>query len=557
MAPPRLASLALLALGLGPAAAELRRYKDWTFTQPLTVFYHYGGMYSHKDAPAQYPPGDGRSFIKYGRLEFSRKPNDEKCRAYKEPVNGTTAEVNYELQPCYDASRPARVEVAIVEQGHFHRLGKKVGNRIHYCCSEDAVRDGACSHTKLHQLIFDIEGEPTPRIKRSFVDVPAPNASDPASSASSHIWDSDGSIYNVYKTGFYNLFIAACDEGTGDLVINGYTEWMNPWGYLPAADWGKLPFYGSLALIYLFLGLSWCILMVTYVKDLLAIQSWISVVIFLAMVETAAQYFSYNNWNASGLRDSGGLIFALLVGVSKRSLSRVLVLMVSTGYGVVKPSLGSVLYKILVLGGLHFVFALTLSLMEESPKADASLGSSEWVWTTSLYVVTLLCSTIDTTFYMWIVQELSNTIGYLKKRRQEVKLKLFRRFRAVLILSAVFSIAWAITVLSLWPNSNEPWQHWKIKWALDAVWEVCYLVLCIAICFLWRPSVNMQRYAYSVQLGGSEDDDYDDDLDTGVGIEIEEKRRVIDDEDDEEYGGQMEDLLPSANGSGAANAKLS
>jgi len=75
---------------------------------------------------------------------------------------------------------------------------------------------------------------------------------------------------------------------------------------------------------------------------------------------------------------------------------------------------------------------------------------------------------------------------------------------------------------------------------------VCYLVIFIGMCILWRPSANSQRYMYSVQLG-TEEDPFDDDEGTGVGIE----EVVVDkgEEDDEEYGGAMQDLLPSLNGS--------
>jgi len=86
---------------------------------------------------------------------------------------------------------------------------------------------------------------------------------------------------------------------------------------------------------------------------------------------------------------------------------------------------------------------------------------------------------------------------------------------------------------------------------------VCYLVIFIGMCILWRPSANSQRYMYSVQLG-TEEDPFDDDEGTGVGLEesawlttsihtdwdvkvgIEEV--VVDkgEEDDEEYGGAMQ-----------------
>eukprot|EP00968_Pinguiococcus_pyrenoidosus_P025451 scaffold6070_cov295-Pinguiococcus_pyrenoidosus.AAC.15 len=107
-----------------------------------------------------------------------------------------------------------------------------------------------------------------------------------------------------------------------------------------------------MAIIYLFIGLVWTVLMFRFMQELIAVQFWISLVLLLAMIETAAKYFAYDEWNMSGSQHLGGMnaafpVFALLVGISKQALSRVLVLMVSTGYGIVKPSLGDMLYGML------------------------------------------------------------------------------------------------------------------------------------------------------------------------------------------------------------------
>lgn len=37
-------------------------------------------------------------------------------------------------------------------------------------------------------------------------------------------------------------------------------------------------------------------------------------------------------------------------------------------------------------------------------------------------------------------------------------------------------------------------RRWKSYWTLDAIWELLYLGVLVAICFLLRPNNNNQRY---------------------------------------------------------------
>lgn len=37
-------------------------------------------------------------------------------------------------------------------------------------------------------------------------------------------------------------------------------------------------------------------------------------------------------------------------------------------------------------------------------------------------------------------------------------------------------------------------RRWESYWTVNAIWEVLYLGVLVAICFLLRPSINNQRY---------------------------------------------------------------
>ena len=159
-------------------------------------------------------------------------------------------------------------------------------------------------------------------------------------------------------------------------------------GFLPADQIGALGYYLALSIIYLIIGLIWLGICMVYKYDLLAIQGWISLVILLGMIETALAFFDLNQWNQDGLRSYGTLGACVFFGackvclfismfvcfssssiafdygynISKRAISRVLILLVSLGYGMLKPSLGPLLYQVLLLGTVYFLVSLACKL---------------------------------------------------------------------------------------------------------------------------------------------------------------------------------------------------
>uniref|UniRef100_A0A8C7L4F0 GOST seven transmembrane domain-containing protein n=1 Tax=Oncorhynchus kisutch TaxID=8019 RepID=A0A8C7L4F0_ONCKI len=109
--------------------------------------------------------------------------------------------------------------------------------------------------------------------------------------------------------------------------------------------------------LYILYALLWFLWAACYWKDLLRIQFWIAGVIFLGMVEKAVFCAEelipmWILFLAPGL-----LIFAELISALKRTLARLLVIIVSLGYGIVKPRLGTVMHRVVGLGVMYFAFA--------------------------------------------------------------------------------------------------------------------------------------------------------------------------------------------------------
>ena len=113
-----------------------------------------------------------------------------------------------------------------------------------------------------------------------------------------------------------------------------------------------LPFFGALSLAYVSLGVVWLVLCLRHCAQLLPLQSCISAVIFLGAVESATWYFDYVSFNAGGTRGVAPVVLGVLLSTVKKCVSRLLVLVVCLGYGVVRPTLGSAAYRVAAFGSV-------------------------------------------------------------------------------------------------------------------------------------------------------------------------------------------------------------
>lgn len=125
-------------------------------------------------------------------------------------------------------------------------------------------------------------------------------------------------------------------NGKADELGQFLIEMIGPQGYLSAADWPLLPFYGTMCVVYVILGIIWLTVSFLQWRDLLRIQFWICAVILLGMLEKAMFYAEYQRINSNGVNKQSVVLFAEWVSCAKRTLARMLVIIVSLGFGIVK-----------------------------------------------------------------------------------------------------------------------------------------------------------------------------------------------------------------------------
>nr|XP_046258371.1 transmembrane protein 87A isoform X1 [Scatophagus argus] len=270
-------------------------------------------------------------------------------------------------------------------------------------------------------------------------------------------------------------------------------------GYISITEWPLMIFYMVMCIVYILYALLWFIWTACYWKDLLRIQFWIAGVIFLGMVEKAVFCAEYENTNAVGFASPGLLIFAELVSALKRTLARLLVIIVSLGYGIVKPRLGTVMHRVVGLGILYFGFASIEGVLRISGAKDSDLA----------LLASIPLALLDSSLCWWIFVSLAQTIKTLKLRRNPVKLSLYRHFTNTLIFAVIASIifmAWTAKKFRLADCQSD----WIELWVEDAFWRFLFSVILFVIMILWRPSANNQRYAFTPLIDDSDDEEIEE-----------------------------------------------
>lgn len=303
-------------------------------------------------------------------------------------------------------------------------------------------------------------------------------------------------FFYINKTSVYIVLIGVSinDSQNGNATFSlSYTLEMKNWfGYLNLVDYPGLIFYGIMVSVYTILGIIWIILLAAWYKDLLKLQFWIALVIFLGMLEKAFFVAMYSAVNQTGVHvETRSLyIIAELISSTKKSLARMLLIVVSLGYGTVKPSLGPQMNKVLGVGTIYGVFSFLDGITRAYSLTDDTSDNTEYFTMIPLVI-------IDTIILYWIIMAIKDTRHVLRLRRNTIKLSFYNHL--------IYAISFAIVVgfiFMLWSiiflRISACLQNWRELWLDDAFWHILFTFLLIVIMILWRPSTNPERLFYAV-----------------------------------------------------------
>lgn len=348
----------------------------------------------------------------------------------------------------------------------------------------------------------------------------------------------------ITKTGMYNLFFISCDPELKGMTLTGRTLWKNPDGYLPGRMAPLMKFYVVMSLAYAMLCLIWFFQYVRFSKDVLQLQHCITIVIALGLFETSLWYFEYAHFNNTGTRPVGITTWVVTIGAIRKTLSRLLILSVSMGYGVVRPTLGGFTTKVMLLGITYFLASELLNITEYVGTINDISGRAR------VFLV-LPDAFLDAFLILWIFTSLSKTLEQLQLKRSSVKLDIYRKFSNALAVTVIVSVAWI--GYEVYFKATDPFnERWQRGWIISAFWDILALLLLCVICYLWAPSQSSQRYAYSDEKGNESDEEEAQTLVSGspkgaISLVKQERRdkngestNVFDPKDDTEEEGKRE-----------------
>ncbi|XP_010916550.1 uncharacterized protein [Elaeis guineensis] len=472
------AILSFLLLLLATALTDLRRVDGSIHTYDHEPFKEVGnafllsggseGIVASDPAAAKISPGidDGRSYIRFENITFWRTKYAAEQHSSMEHSTGL-------------------IQVIIFEASDRDNIGGSAyGGQRSICCTPDLAKLEDCKQGEV--------------IKRpSSVDLNWPVVISVHFSANYLSTVLKAKDINITKTGMYNLFFISCDPKLRGLSVSGKTIWKNPGGYLPGRMAPSMRFYIFMSMAYLLLSIIWFAQYVRFWKDILPLQNCITLVIALGLFEMTLWYFEYLNFNNTGMRPVGITTWVVTVGAVRKTVSRLLILSVSMGYGVVRPTLGGLTSKVLLLGITYFLASELLDIAENVGTINDISGKAR------LFLV-LPDAFLDAFIILWIFTSLSRTLEKLQARRSSVKLDIYRKFTNALAIAVIASVAWI--GYEVYFKATDPYsERWQSAWIITAFWDILSFALLCVVCYLWAPSQSSQRYAYSGETG--EDDD--------------------------------------------------
>ncbi|XP_072991462.1 uncharacterized protein [Typha latifolia] len=452
-----LSFMVVVFFGLLGVKASVHDYKGEKFVSTGNAFILHGGsegLYASDD-----------SFIRFEKITFKRA-KEAAAISKKENSIATVTVIIFELED--------RETIG----------GSPYGGLREICCTSDLAKIGACQKgTVIYRRSNRTLSWPrvfAATFKGDDVEATLPSKT-----------------IQIKQTGMYNLYFIYCDRELDGLLIEGKTIWKNPNGYLPGRMAPLMKFYGFMSLTFVILGVFWFYQYARFWREVMPLQNCMTLVIALGMFETTLWYFDFAEFNETGIRPVGTTFWAATFGTVKRTVSRVLILLVSMGFGVVKPTLGGLTSKVVLLGGTFFLASEVLEVVENVSIVSDQSGKAKLFFVIPVAI-------LDAFFIIWIFTSLARTLNKLEVRKMTAKLEIYRKFTNALIVVVIISVGW-IGFEIYFKSTDVYSQRWQTAWAIHALWQLLsFAVLCV-ICILWSPSQNSMRFAYS----GDESEDFD------------------------------------------------
>lgn len=376
-------------------------------------------------------------------------------------------------------------------------VGAKKDETTRWCCSDDAIQSKMCTSDQKGRLILQDDNSTGTQYTGERRSVSVPMAGPMDANLKYGKFDEEVS-------GRYVVLFANCDKEGREIRVVGHSVWKSIHGYLPGELYGFMYFYTILVLVYVGTTVWYGVLMHMNQESRIPIEKWILMTMTMGLSEMTLCASFYVLWNKSGNRPMVLDYGSVIMGVMKRGVSRVLLIMVSLGWGVIRDSLGSTMNSIVALGVAYVVVSALRELMEDFYREDVT-ELSEQEGNEIIDLVTILTfveAAIDVVFILWMLDALNATMQYLENMNQLRKLQRYLSLRSVLLFAILFATIMVVLQLVDSYDENGIVQEEHV-WVVEAAFEVNYVFVLIGIAYLWRPNPSAREYAYVIELPAS------------------------------------------------------
>ncbi|CBJ28368.1 G-protein coupled receptor [Ectocarpus siliculosus] len=311
----------------------------------------------------------------------------------------------------------------------------------------------------------------------------------------------------ITESGLQHAFIQVCPTDVGAEVLNtaGSLDFRNPYGYLPGADYGCLPFEVFRVVASMALGIGFGYAMLAHRASILPVHKMIIGVIVLSTLEASTWWGAYSYVNATGrpycCPYPGVVVLAMLMEVVRRTTSRFMLLMICLGYGITRVQLERrEMISVCALTVAFFASGIVQLASSVGSASNVGSGGEYETYNPLLAVPALL---FDMVFLTWIYGQLSNMLKELKDLNETYKYKMFRGLAWTLGTFVTLFTTLTVAMLAAEGSQTQSWE-WKFEWINVVSWEILNFCMLAAVSIIWRPSPRSALLAYSKQLATTE-----------------------------------------------------
>ena len=209
------------------------------------------------------------------------------------------------------------------------------------------------------------------------------------------------------------------------------------------------------------------------------IQKYFFYLTILTCIGCFFKFVEYEVYNNSGRRVKNLVYLNVLIEASKNTLVRVIVLLISLGYGIVMNVLRSYLTKICLLSFFYFVTnAINVGLFYISEQRQLSKSIQ-----VSLEIPEIALNCV---FLLWIGKALLRTLSYLKQKQQDFKLDIMKQFSIVIIFFVLVRviIVCSIVIYHLFSNRDSVWKN---DYFFRILYSLVFFVALSMMLYIFRP----------------------------------------------------------------------